>query len=1239
MFVILISGIALTTASPGNANFYPLSQSNASFQSSWPAVGYGVGSMRFERFGTDEGLSENTVLTILQDSQGFMWFGTQEGLNKFDGYVFTVYQADPVNADSLTDDYITVLLEAGDGAIWVGTYYGGLNRFDQNKNSFTHFTPDALDPGSLPDDRVNALYEDSNGRIWVGTRGGLSRFNPNSQDFDHFQHDSADEASISSNVVQVIFQDRDQNIWVGTPHGLNLFEESTGSFKRFLTDFETGIENVVSICNGEGNNIWLGTNGGLVNFNTKNFTYNVFLHVEGNPKSLGSNQINIVYRDPSGNLWVGFKDDGISLVSDWEGKQGQIISFSNQPSDENSLSNDDVRTIFQDRSGVMWFGTFGGGVNRANPATRAFGRLKHNPEDLNTIASDQIVSLAFDPVRKSLWIGTLNAGLDQMNLETGEFTHFRHIPGDDTSLNGDNVNLLYVSIRGDLYVGTQGGFLQTYDEDLLGFVPAKSMPDTVEDVRTTTAITEDSNGVLWLSQEYGELVRIDPESNQMGRFSLGTGLPDYIQDDMVLAIHADDSGHIWMGTENQGLVMFDPGMGTFLILNKDGTSKGPSHNSITDIHADHAGMIWLGTGGGGLNRFELGTGEFTYYTTSDGIPSNRILGIEEDLDGNLWLSTANGLVRFDPTSGEVRRYDTRDGLQENAFNQDAHTSSSDGALFFGGMNGLNAFYPEMIEENQVIPAVVITKVSLFSEILVRDIDGCTASLTFTHDQNFISFEFAALDFTAPEDNQFAYMMEGVDEDYILTSDKHNADYPDLRPGRYRFKVLGSNNDGVWNTAPTCIEIKIKQPFWATWWFIGLVGLFLAGSVVGGYRWRLSTIEKQRQELALDVFERTTEIERRRQMASGLSEVVRLLNTNQPLEKSLDFIVQQSIGLTAASKAVIFERQDNHVVARSCYPEGETYSLDLSDPNSNTASCLLESVFLNRLLIYSRLNPATLKSDSKWELVSGEYRTALCTPLLVDEEVYGGLVLYYGEDRTFTPEEINLAHALADQASLAIANDRLKGKAQDAAVTAERNRLARDLHDAVTQTLFSTSLIAEVMPKIWKKNPDTVEQRLEELRQLTRGALGEMRTLLMELRPSSLDEAQPRELFKHLADAFTGRSGVPVELNVEPSIDCIIPVEVKNVFYRIAQEGLNNIFKHAEATRVWFRYTCGEEAITLTIIDDGLGFDQKDIPPGHMGLGIMSERAKSIQADLNVVSRPGEGTTLRLVWRFDRNPIK
>ena len=431
----------------------------------------------------------------------------------------------------------------------------------------------------------------------------------------------------------------------------------------------------------------------------------------------------------------------------------------------------------------------------------------------------------------------------------------------------------------------------------------------------------------------------------------------------------------------------------------------------------------------------------------------------------------------------------------------------------------------------------------------------------------------------------------------------------------------------------------QMVFWESWWFIGIVGLILGASVVIGYRWRFQFIEQHRQRLAVEVFERTEEIERRRQMASGLSDIVRLLNSNQPLEMSLEFIVQQAVGLTEASKAAIFDRQGDLVVVRACYPPGETYIIDLKNPDSISGRCLLESTFLNKPLILSRIDPVTMKSDTRWELVSGDYRTALCTPLVVEEAVYGGLVLYYGQERAFTPEEVRFAHTLADQASLAITNAQLKIKAQEAAVVAERSRLARELHDAVTQTLFSASLIADVLPKLWDKDPQQAHERVEELQHLTRGALGEMRTLLMELRPSALNEADPGELLKHLADAFTGRTGVPVHFDLQVPSPCEIPSDVKLVFYRVAQEGLSNILKHAQANRVWMQFRCDLERIDFMLRDDGLGFNPDHLPPGHLGLGIMEERAISVGAALTFSSQPGEGTVLRLVWNFKENTLE
>ena len=1190
------------------------------------------GILRFEHLEVVEGLSENTILTIFQDHQGFLWFGTREGLNRYDGYDFTVYKADPNDPDSLSDSWITDIVETPDGVIWVGTYYGGLNRFDPLRGAFEQFLPDELSSDSLPGERINDLFLDLEGTLWVGTRNGLIRLNPGGSGYTTFTHDPENKKSLSNNVVLSIFEDQKGRLWVGTEDGLNLLDRTTGSFKSFLKGDPDGGSEVHAIADAEDGELWVGTHNGLVRFNTSRYVYQIFHPKLGDKESLGSDLINDLYVDRSGHLWIALDDAGVNLLIQNEGYQIRVHRYPHKEYDSNSLSHNCVHTIFEDAGGLLWFGT-NNGVNKVNPATRNFGLIQNNPDDPNSPAANDITALAYDPTGNYLWIGTAENGLDRMDLATGEFIHFKYIAGDENSLESNQISLLHVGKFGTVYVETKGGSLEVFDPTNLSFLPL--LDESSDDLVTvsTTAMTHDAQGRLWLSKDNGELLQLSAAGGVMGIYRLKQSAAFLEPDTRITDIYVDESGMVWLGTDAQGFIRFNPSEWLYTQYTMDGTSAGPSQNNINVIFGDRDGKLWLGTAGGGLNQYDPVSEQFVYYSADDGLPSNRIMGIVDDEEGNLWLSTANGLAKFDPLTGEIHTYETRDGLQGLNFNRRSFTRTNDGMLLFGGTSGMNAFYPESIQLNDHIPPVVITSVSLYNEVLATDISDCSASLSLTYDQNFLSFDFAALDYAAPDRNQYAYILEGLNEELVYAGNRRYAEYPNLAWGTYTFRLLGSNNDEVWNATGACLMIDIEPPFWATWWFIAGVGLALGVAVVVGYRWRLRNIEDQRQRLVEQVYERTQEIERRRLMASGLSEVIRLLNTDQPLGKSLEFIAKQAVGLTAASKAAIFRRQGDQVDVEASYPLGETASLDLTDPDSPTARSLLESVFLNRMLIYSRIDSQTMRSNLNWELVSGEYRTVICVPLLIEDSVYGGLVLYYGEDRIFSPEEINLANTLADQASLAIANDRLRTNVKDVAVAAERNRLARDLHDAVTQTLFSTSLIADVLPKIWRKNPDEGQKRLAELGQLTKGALGEMRTLLIELRPSTLRDADPVELFKHLTDAFSGRTGVIVDFKVEKDNDCDLPVEVKDTFYRIAQEGLNNIFKHADANRVCFCFNCMQETVLLTIQDNGQGFNREDVPAGHLGLGIMTERAEAIGAELSLESNPGAGTLLRLEWYF------
>jgi signal transduction histidine kinase len=549
-------------------------------------------------------------------------------------------------------------------------------------------------------------------------------------------------------------------------------------------------------------------------------------------------------------------------------------------------------------------------------------------------------------------------------------------------------------------------------------------------------------------------------------------------------VHEDRTGILWVGTWGDGLERYDPSTNSWTAFEHDPDDPTSlSHNTVEAIIEDSSGAIWAATGRG-LNRLDEESGTFTRYTVADGLANDRINGLLEDDFGDLWLATDAGLSRYHPDSEIIENYNTRDGVQGPNFWRNSYYKSEEGELFFGGANGINAFFPENIIANPQVPPVVITRVSLFNEPLREDLPP-GEQLIFNYDENFLSFDFVALDYTDPEQNQYAYQMVGLDPEWVQVGNRRHADYPNLQPGEYTFRVIGSNNDGVWNEVDASVSITIQPPFWETPWFISLVITALIGAGYGAYRYRVRSLKERSLRLENEVVERTTELQ----------------SANTQLEQE------------------IAER----------------------------------------------------------ERVEGE----------------------------------------------------LTEKAAEAAVAEERNRLARDLHDAVTQTLFSTSLIAEVLPRLWSRNPEEGERRLNELRELSRGALAEMRTLLLELRPAGIAEAPIADLLQHLVESTRGRSRLPVHLEIEG--EGVLPPQVKVTFYRIAQEALNNVSKHANADQVLVNLAFNEDIVALRVEDDGLGFDVDDVTADHFGLGIMRERAQSIGAEFRVLSEPGEGTKVVLTW--------
>jgi signal transduction histidine kinase/ligand-binding sensor domain-containing protein len=1186
-------------------------------------------TIRFDRIAVEDGLSQNVVLTIAQDWRGFMWFGTEDGLNKYDGYQFTVYKYDPGNDATLSDNYISTIYEDRNGDLWIGTR-NGLNRLDRAADKFVRYRHDPDDPQSLGGVWVVSIYEDGEGTLWIGTDdGGLDRMDRDTGIFTHYRHDPADPTSLSDNSVGAIYEDGEGTLWVGTNGGLNRFDRLSGTFARYQRargDPQSLSGNEVSaILEDRQGMLWVGTeDGGLNLFDRSTGTFVHYQNDPDVPQSLSHDRVRAAFEDSVGRLWIGTQN-GLDL---FDGERNSFIHYRNNGGDPYSLSSNAVWSIYEDRTGVLWFGTYGGGLSKYNRATEQFALYQRNP-DLPNSLSDNMVWAIHEDSDGVLWIGTFNGGLNRLDRGSGTFAVCRHEPEAPDSLSSDDVRAILEDREGILWVGTSGG-LDRFDRDTGTFVHYRhdpADPASLSDDRVIV-LHEDRSGNLWVGTRTGGLDRLNRETNTFTHYQHDEDDPRSLSDDRVWALYEDSTGKLWVGTLG-GVSVWDPGTDQFVsYLNDPDDPTSLSNDAVFAFYEDGDGAMWLGTWGSGLDRFDPATGTFTHYTEKDGLANNVIYGIEGDAVGSLWMSTNKGLSRFDPRTQTFQNYDVRDGLQNNEFNVGAHFASSSSELFFGGTQGFNAFYPERVAGNPYAPPVVVTAFSKFNVVVRRGLEP-GEHIQLTYRDSFISFEFAALDYTAPDKNQYAYMLEGQDEDWVYAGTRRHVDYTNLRGGDYVFRVRGSNNDGVWNEEGVAVTITVTPPLWETWWFRGGVILALAAIVVGGYWLRVRSVEARSRELERQVTARTREIEQRTGELEALyradEEMLRYLKLDQVLQ----VLVDVAVDILHADKGalLVWDAGGERLVVRAARGFApDTIALMTFGLGEGIVGCVAatgEAITVED----THQDERVVRHITDLEGI----RSSMHVPINVGGQVFGVFNVNYAAPRAFGENELRLFTALAQRAALAIENAQLYERAEELAVVEERQRLARDLHDAVTQTLFSASLIAEVLPRIWERDPEEGQRRLAEVRELTRGALAEMRTLLLELRPAALIEAELGDLLRQLGEAIAGRARVPVDVQIEGDCSNMSP-EVKVAFYRIAQEALNNVAKHSGATLATVRLRCELTQVELHVTDDGRGFDVSVIPPDHLGVGIMRERAEVIGAELAIRSEAGKGTEVVAVWR-------
>jgi ligand-binding sensor domain-containing protein/signal transduction histidine kinase len=867
-----------------------------------PATAGAPRSLRFEHLGLEQGLAQETVKTILQDRAGFMWFGTQGGLNRYDGYRMRVYRSDPGDPASLPDNYIQASYEDGDGRLWFGTR-GGLARFDEATQKFVRYPFVSGSERVARNRAAAAIVGDGAGGLWIGTGDGLIRLDTASGRFRAFRHDSGDPGSLRDDRVTALALDGRGGLWVGTGVGIDHLPAGAASFDHYDIDphGDAKRNTVTSLSMGQSGVLWIGTGAGLDAWRIGDGPPQR-RHV-GQEEGMGDAGIRTLYHDAGNNLWVGTDLDGLK----WRDPVSQrFVSYTNQAFDRHSMSDNQVSAVRIDRTGTLWVGTMFGGLNRADLASGGFGSFTLLPGEQSgqaTSISRKVRAIATGADGR-LWLGTIGAGLVHIEPISGRAERIRHDPARRDSLPDDTVNAVLPG-RGRLWVGSPTG-LSWRDADTGRFTTVALGKDAAGN--NVQDLMLDRTGSLWVATR-GGLFLLGPDDHILSAWRHDSLDPSSLGEDSGYALLEDRKGTIWVGTEN-GLDRFDRASGTFSHFRHD--DKDPAtlrHNRVYYLYESARGELWVGTAAG-LHRMERDAGGrtlFRYFpvtTAHEPVPIGAIL---EGGRGELWVSTTVGLTRVDPATGDFKSYSAKDGLLDGTYFVGSAALGADGELHFGGVNGMTSFMPDAVRDNPYPAQPVITDFLVQNRSRLPRPGGQALQVALPYRDNVFTLEFAALHYADPQSNRFAYRLQGFDQDWTETdAGKRFATYTNLDPGHYVFEVRAANKDGLWSDAPASIGITIAPPVWMTWWFRLVAALTVIGIGVALYRLRIRVLVQQTERLERTVGARTAELVLQKEAAEQqkeaalqarrnialLSDIGRELTANLDDEAIMDNVYRQ-----------------------------------------------------------------------------------------------------------------------------------------------------------------------------------------------------------------------------------------------------------------------------------------------------------------------------------------------------------
>ncbi|MEX1211948.1 MAG: two-component regulator propeller domain-containing protein [Balneolaceae bacterium] len=802
--------------------------------------------------------------TIYQDSEGFMWFGTQDGLNRYDGYDVQTYRADPSRPWTLSHNDIRVIYEDSDSTLWVGTQSGGLNRYDRDLDRFFAYERDPDAPEGLRTNAVWDLLEDHRGDFWVATARGLYRMD---RETGTFQIPDMLVDGLPSPEVTALFECESNQLWIGTTNGLARMDRDREELE-VIPSGPSGVEGLVRvILQDHAGTIWIGTEEEGLYFKEEGATEFERFGMNGNPVSLVDNTVAAMIEDREGKLWLGSGSRGLQILNR---DRTRLMHYEQDQTDPWSLNGNGVNALYRGDDGIIWVGAFAGGINFLQESNERFRVYQSNPMNPNSLSNNSVRGF-LEAENGDFWVATDGGGLNLFDRESGQFEAIQRNPAQPGGLRSDAILALHENEEG-IWIGSYNGGVDRMDPQthrirpVLSHDPEDSLSLGSDDVYS---VTETSDGKLWFALNRGGISVWDSESGEMMNYRANPDNPEdrsTVNNNDLRMVHEDEEGMIWIGGYgDSGLMRLDreSGQFTFYDLNQ---GRGYYSSAIHDAYEDREGRFWLATRGGGLVQMDRATESFRYWTTEEGLSGNMVHAIEEDERGRLWLGTNNGITRFNPRTGEMQTYHVEDGLQSNEFNPRSSYKDSDGYLYFGGVNGFNRFHPDSVRVDTWVPTPILTSFQIFNQEvepgsespLQRQITQAE-QIEIPHTASVISFGFSALDFRPLKGNRFEYRLEGFESDWSTVSGDRQVTYTNIDPGSYDFQVRVSNRDGI-RGEPISVRLIVTPPFWQETWFLLMLTVTILGMIWAMIQWRVWQVRKQNRRLAETIQSRTEELQ-------------------------------------------------------------------------------------------------------------------------------------------------------------------------------------------------------------------------------------------------------------------------------------------------------------------------------------------------------------------------------------------